>query len=398
MPYLLRNSIATRVIFGFYFFLLFNSPLAQAEMATKSAKNEILVIGTGTIVNGNIAHARKIAISDALVKGVEEYLTRRLGSAGMMNNFPGIIHDIIPRAREEIENFHILAEDQQGKTYKILVQLKVNEQVMEEILRETGLILVEGSPIKVLFLVSQVQQQEGKVLYWWKEPEINTGLTSTELALYRVFQERGFHPINRSVNISEGDYSAEMRVSDLSDDIAMGWGRLFSADIVIYGKCEIVEGEDVTIFLKALDIERGFILSEDSQIEMIKKGPGGTDLIMEGIERAINNIVKRLIPAITKAFEMEKSSIHYMRITLKGLMSFKQFREFEGFIKNDIKGVGLVRQTRVKGNSISISVEFSGAEDKFLDMMLGHENFPFQADVSKTEEGEIIINIRSFLN
>ena len=395
MPDLLHHSLATRAIFGFYFFLLFNSSLAQAEMAAKV--NEILVIGTGTVVSGNIAHARKMAISDALVKGVEEYLMRRLGSAGMMNNFSRIIHDILPRAREEIENFNILAEDQQDKTYKILVQLKVNEQVMEETLRETSLVLAEGPPIKVLFLVSQLRKPGTKDLYWWKDPEINTSLTSTELSLYRIFQERGFHPIDRSVNISEGDYSDEMKVLDLSDGSAMGWGRLFSADIVVYGKCEIVEGTNVSVFLKALDIESGVILSEGSRIEIIKKGPGSADLIMESVESAINHIIKGLIPEITKAFEIERSSIHDMRITLKGLMSFKQFRDFESFIKKDIKGVGLVRQTRVKGNSISISVEFSGTEDKFLDMMIGHENFPFQAEVSKTEEGEIIINISSFL-
>jgi hypothetical protein len=30
----------------------------------------------------------------------------------MINNFPRLIQNVIPKARQEIENFHILAEEQ----------------------------------------------------------------------------------------------------------------------------------------------------------------------------------------------------------------------------------------------------------------------------------------------
>ena len=96
------------------------------------------MIGTGDISNGNVASARKDAISDALVKGVEGFLTRRLGSEGMVNNFSRIIHDIIPAAEEGTENFHILAEEQTSKHYKILVQIKVNAKLMEERFKGKG--------------------------------------------------------------------------------------------------------------------------------------------------------------------------------------------------------------------------------------------------------------------
>jgi hypothetical protein len=76
------------------------------------------------------------------------------------------------------------------------------------------------------------------------------------------------------------------------------------------------------------------------------------------------------------------------------MRGFKQFRDFRDFLKKDILGVKSVRQTRVSSNSISISVEFSGNSEKFLDTILGQEGFPFPADVSKTEEGEIIIDIK----
>ena len=82
-----------------------------AGASKKSDDNQILAIGTSVIRKENLAKAKKKAISQALMKGIEDYLVRRLGSEGMVNNFQRLVHEIIPVARENIENFHILAED-----------------------------------------------------------------------------------------------------------------------------------------------------------------------------------------------------------------------------------------------------------------------------------------------
>jgi hypothetical protein len=367
---------------------------SKAETHGKDYKTEILVIGASLIVDGNVALAREAAISEALVKGVEEYLTQRLGDQGMINNFPRLIHEIIPRAREQVENFHILAEDQTDKHYKILVRLRVNEKVMEEKLRDIDLIVIKGPPLKILFLVSQIQLFGGKISYWWRETESSAGLTSTELALHRVFQERGFSPINRLLSVPEETYSSEMKILDLSDESAVSWGRLFYADVVIHGRCEILKGEVVYIILSALDVQKGIMISQDSQTEKIEDGSEGIDQVMQSIERAINKVAIRLGPEIIKTAGTPDIGINQLKIILTGLRGFKQFRDFRDFLKGDILGVKSVIQTRVSSNSISISVEFSGNSEKFLDTILGHEGFPFQADVSKTEEGEIIIDIR----
>lgn len=393
--HMLRPSLAS-VLIGFcciFFISLSDVSVSQAETPGKGYKTEILVIGSSLISAGNVASAREAAISEALVKGVEEYLTERLGDQGMINNFPRLIHEIIPRAREQVENFHILAETQTDKHYKILVRLRINEKVMEEKLRDIGLIVIKGPPLKILFLVSQIQLFGGKISYWWREPESSAGLTSTELALHRVFQEHGFSPINR-LNVPEESYSSEMKILDLSDESAARWGRIFSADVVIHGRCEILKGEAIYIILSALDVKKGIIISRDSQSEKIEKGSEGIDQVMQSIERAINKIAIRLGPEIIKATGTPDIGINELKITLTGLKDFKQFRDFRDFLKKDIPGVKSVRQTRVSSNSISISVEFSGSGEKFLDTFLSHEGFPFQADVSKTEEGEIIVEIK----
>jgi len=360
----------------------------------KINQTEILVIGAGKILKGNVAAARKKAISEALKKGVEEYLARYLGSEGMTNNFPRLVNEVIPGATEEVENFHILAEDQAGEYYKLLVRIKVNERMMEERLRETGLVLMEGPPLSILFLVSGEDiSEEGKISYWWKEPDSNSGLSNTELALHRVFEERGFSPVNR-LDLPQEGYSPEMIRLDLTDESAIRWGKLFSADVVIVGRSEIIGGETVRVILKALNTAEEVMIYQDIQTDRVNEIDEGSGQIIGTIERAINGIAARLGPEIIRAVERSEPGVSKLKVELRGLKSFEQFRRFREFLLREVEGVTSVIQSRIKGSSITVLVEFLGQKERFLDILLGHEDFPFLAGLSRTETGEIVVNIK----
>lgn len=367
---------------------------SMAQTGQTGGPNEILVIGTGTIIGGNVAKAKETAISQALILGVEDYLTKRLGEQGMLNNFPRLIHDVIPGAREEIENFNILAEEQTDTLYKVLVRVKVNENVMEQKLRETGLILMKGPPIKVLFLVAQVEPEKEESAFWWGDPESASGLTSTELALYRVFQERGLQPINRMLNIPEGDFAPGMSAMDLSDENAIQWGMVFAADVVIRGRCEIFGGFGVILRLSAVDVKKGLLIYQDTEIERAEADPDNREQVIESVEKVINKIAIRMIPPIINAVEPPAESIQNLEISLKGLKNYQQFRAYRDFLEKEIDGVKSVRQTRIRGDAMSISVEFIGDKDQFLDRATNHEKLPFDVELITDENGEIIIQIK----
>ena len=82
-----------------------------------------------------------------------------------------------------------------------------------------------------------------------------------------------------------------------------------------------------------------------------------------------------------------------MEIEVRGLKSFEQFRRFTEFLKQD-PSVLSVTQTRIKGNSMTVMTEFSGGREKFIKKLTGSENFPFLADISRTDEGGVIIDIK----
>ena len=363
-------------------------------MGTKPVANEILAIGTAKVQKGNLAQAKDAAISDALVKGVEYYILRRLGSEGVANNFRRIIYEITPSAREKIENFNILVEDQTEEEYQVLIRLRVNEKVIDKSLRDAGVVVAEGPPIKVLFLVSE--EKGGTTYYWWKDPEMYTSLSRVELVLHNVFQERGLSPINRNSIIPDTGYSELLKHVNLRDQDALEWGKLFSTDVVICGQTEIVDKKEVSLTLRALDVNQGALISRAIAFEPIEKGPDGKPQTTEAIERLINRLALRLTSAINRFSASDRGRVRYLEVTLKGLSSYKQFRVFREFLRRDVDGVKSVRQTRVRKDAISIAVEFQGDRQTFVHRVVHHENLPFLLKLDQDEKELILFSISDF--
>lgn len=374
--------------------LTLSPSLAGAQVESNPEEDETLVIGTGNIIDGNVSNARSMAISEALLKGVEGYLAGLLGSQDMVKHFPRLLQDVIPKAKEWISNYYILAEQRVNGHYKVLVRVKVNDKVMEERLREIGVELMDRPPIKVLFLVYQVEYPEGELSYWWRAPEADFVLAPVELALHNVFEARGFHPVNRLLNMPEGVYSSEMNTLELTDEDAVGWGRLFSADVVIRGRCRVTQGTEIALELEALHVEDGSLIDWGMEVEKMEETAADVDQVVETIERLVNNVAARLSPRISSTIQSEVATLNQLELVLQGVRNFNQFRVFKDFLENDISGVESVKQTRIKDNAMSILVEFFGDESRFLDMISTQESLPFATDVRKTEEGEIHILIR----
>ena len=379
-----------------FFSILLN--ITKVDGRQKTDDKEIMVIGTGKVIEGNVAEARNDAISDALLKGVEDYLTLSLGTQVMISNFPRLINEVIPNSGDEIENYHILAVDNTGKQYKILVRVKINESLMEEKLKEMGIILMEDLPLKILLLISQKIDREGEVQYWWNDPESNSPLTSTELILFRVLQERGFTPVNRLLSIPDWEYSPEMRSLNLTDEDAVEWGKIFSSDVAILGKSEILEEEMVFLNLKAFDINNGTVISQDIRVEPIEaddyQDAGTEERYLATLEKAANRLITQLSPEIINSFKAIEEEINLFEVEIRELNSFEQLRILNDFIEGEIIGVKSVMPRRIKRNSITFLIEFSGDKDSFLKKVKENPDFPLPAEISSVEKGGFVFEIR----
>jgi hypothetical protein len=349
-------------------------------------KSDIITVGEGRIKGNNNADARNEAIADALKKGMEEYLSACLGSQGMISYFSILINEVTPMAREEIENFHILAEEKKGEKYSILVRIKVNEKLMEQRLRELGVVTIEATSIKVLFLVSQDKDAGKEISFWWKNPENEPALTTTELKLFNHFQEQGLEPVNRLSNPPVEKYSESLKKPELSNADTMEWGRIFSVGVVIKGKCSVSADNNVLVALEAINVDDGKLISRVSRVERMNPADSGDARFINAVETAVNSIAIELGPEIIKSFRKTNGESTKIQITLKDINNFEEFQLYKKFLEQEIGGIKSVTQSRIKGQSMSILVEYSGAKDAFINKLKSHYKSPFQTDI--TSEGE----------
>ena len=387
-----RIEIWNVLICGLLSLLIFAFHLSPAKASGKNEGDEILAIGPCRIINGNLAQAKDKALSQALEKGIEDYLVRRLGREGMVNNFQRIVTEVIPNAKETIANFYILSEDQSGHNYTILVKLGVNKKVIDNKLKSAGLVVMRGPGIKVLFLISEKHGEETS--YWWKDPELQSAMSPIELTLYNSFQGRGFIPVNRQTGVMQIELSEDQRSLGLTTEAIVEWGRLFSADVVLSGKAEFIQDVEISLMLKAIDVSRGTLICQGMHVEAIEEDAQGNRQTTAAITMLVNQLTARQAPMIIRSAASKLEKTRILEVTITGLKSYKQFMDFRNFLEKNVKGVKSVKQTRARRDSISIQVKFDGNEKKFIERIQRHEKLPFLLDYSLTEEKTIMIEVK----
>jgi hypothetical protein len=374
--------------------LLFSLPDTShgGQTGGKRYENEIFAIGTALMKEGNEAAAREEAISQALAKGVEQYLVQRLGHDDLAGNFSRFMDEVLTGSREGVGNFNIVAEDLVDNKYRIFVRIKINEKVLEKKMRKAGVLGgMEGPSLKVLFLVAEVK--EGGSLYWWGNPEVPSSMNASELFFINKFREGGFATINRSQGVPAQGGMEELTSINLSDESVIRWGKLLVADIAVYGETRIINEEIISLRLKAFNIRDGNLIFQTVEAEPVEEGKDKERAIKTSIEKLVNDVAEVLFPIIHRSAISGKGESSKIMITLNGLHSYRQYRMFRDFLTKEISGVKSVKQVKVRSNAMSIAVEFQGERNELLDRMLNHENIPFPITLEYSSGGEVILNV-----
>ncbi len=371
--------------FSLLLLLVYFCPQAVAEEAFK--KNEHFAIGTGTIVKGNTVQGKKSAIQNALSKGIEDYLVRLLGNQMVAAHFETLSVEILPNLDQEIENFHILAEQPTGDNYNVFIKIRINENSIREKLREAGIFETVKQAVKVLFMVSE---SRGPLeVFWWQDPEANPALTPVELALHAVFQDRGFNPVNRIMDLPASDLVSGRSSANIQPKEAVQWGRRFSADAVVYGK-SLILNDKLVLNLKAIDVQTGIQICEKSGSQKIPSGQTDSESILGIMRQCVGRMAADFCPCIRRSIETAPESVHQLDVTLAGISQPRQFQTFSEFLKAYVPGVKSVIPSRIGDDSMSATVDFQGDRITFISLVLNHQNLPFPLHLGQTDTDNIL--------
>jgi len=364
--------------------------VSLAQEIQEDIIDERTVTGTGIIVKENIARARNEAISQAFLKAVERYLIRRLGSQGVANNFQRLDEEILSRPKEEIQDYQIISEFGTDKYVRVLMKVRVNEAVLEQKLKKIGLLGIGDIQIDVLFLVS-VKKEGSPTIYWWGDPSEQTSFTQTDLSLSRVFEQRGFRVINRSFFPPEESYDEGMKNETLSDEAAIKWGKLLSAQIVIAGEASLYDASRASVFLKAIRVMDGTIIVQGYREGIVENEPSDDrGAIGLAINRWANDMISHIIEALSPA----RKGINQIIIIIKGLKSYRELLHFKEFLKKNFPEVRSVSERSLRKDLVRVSVKVHGDPQGLARKVLNHPKRPFSFEINELSRQGFTLVIR----
>ncbi|UCE35496.1 MAG: hypothetical protein JSV40_06240, partial [Deltaproteobacteria bacterium] len=355
----------------------FLSQHCHAQKTGETTENEDVFIGTGRVIDENIADARNEAISEAFVKAIEEYLIRRIGPQGMANNFQRLDEEILSRSKEAVQDYQIISEFRTERYVRVLMKARVNEVVLEQKLKTMGLLEIDVVRTDILFVVSQ--KKEGfATTYWWGDPTRPAPITETELALSRVFEERGFRVINRSFLPPEESYDEGMLRLGLSDEDVAEWGKLFSAQIVVAGEANLYGQSRATVFLRAVKLPEGVVVAQGYRQGVSGGTAEGED---KAIGLAVTSWANDMIPHIMAGLEPGHRIVSEMIIKVNGLDSYGNFLVFKDFLKSNFPQITSVLERRLTKNSVTLGVKIEGGSKDLAEKVLNHPDAPFSFEI-----------------
>ena len=366
------------------------SQRCHAQDTAETNTNEKVFIGTGRVVDENIADARNEAITEAFVKAIEEYLIRRIGPQNMANNFQRLDEEILSRSKEAVQDYQIISEFRTERYVRVLVKARVNEVVLEQRLKTMGLLEIDTVQTAVLFVVSQ--KKEGfATTYWWGDPTRPAPITETELSLSRVFEERGFRVINRSFLPPEESYHEGMLSLSLSDEQVAEWGRLFSAHLVIAGEASLYGQSRATVFLRAVKLPEGDVVAQGYREGV----SAGVDAGQESaIGLAVTSWANDMIPHIMAGLEPGQRIVSEMIIRVNGLESYGEFLVFKDFLRSNFTKITSVLERRLTRNSVTLGLKIEGESKDLAEKVLNHPNRPFPFEIYELSDQGFTVYVR----
>jgi hypothetical protein len=363
---------------------------ALAHEIKDAVIDERIVTGTGRIINENVALARNEAISQAFLKAVEEYVIQRLGSRDMANSFQRLDEEILSKTKEEIQDYQIISEFSTDRYIRILMKVRVNKAILERKLEKIKVRDDDATQIDVLLLVSE-KREGSSVIYWWGDPTNQTSLTQTELFLSQVFENEGFRVINRSFFPPEESYDESMLHLNLTNEAAVKWGRLLSAQVVIAGEANLYSEPKASVFFKAIKVIDGTVVAQGYRERALN---GSITDDQSAIELAISSWANDMISYIIEAAQPTQGALAQIVITIKGLKGFRDFLNLKEFLKTNFPEIKSVLERRLEKYSAKVSVKVKGDSKGLAEKVLNYPQRPFSFEINELSEQGFTLVIR----
>jgi hypothetical protein len=350
--------------------------LAAGMAAAQEAVQTITADGTASILNGDKAMARDVAIQDALRNAVEQVTGAVISSNTLVENAMVVEDNIYSKAKGYVKSYSVASEGEAdgGLTYNVKVKALVREGAIKEDMAD--IIRGAGNP-KLMVLISESNVGQSAI------GGIDANLGTAENTIIETMRNKGFDFVDPET--AEKAIRRDKALAALEGDAqaASYIGERAGAEVIITGKAlakEATVANDMlggmksiqaTVSVKAFNTDDGRVLVskvETGRAVHIEEIVGGT----KAIEQASQKLADYMAEEIVKKFARGGNTV---TLNVTGASNYDFYTNFVNTLKYEIRGVKAVNDREITGNTGLVEVETKFNSSQLAQELL-YKSFP----------------------
>lgn len=112
------------------------------------------------------------------------------------------------------------------------------------------------------------------------------------------------------------------------------------------------------------------------------------------IELAINSWAHDMISDIINAFKPAQNVINRIIVMIKGLKTYREFRDFKEFLRKDFPEIRSVLDRSLKRDLVKVAVEVEGGSKRLAEKVRSHPKKPLSFEINEVSDQGFTVVLR----
>ncbi|MCG6910964.1 MAG: hypothetical protein LJE94_12670 [Deltaproteobacteria bacterium] len=387
-----------RVYLTFLFLVCFTVSTVSIVSAEDAATVSTTAEGVGVIESGNKARARDDAIQDALRIAVEQAVGTMVASETLVKNYEVLRDRIYSKTQGYVQGYTIVDEKTEDSLFRVTVQATVKKGHLQDDLMAMGLLMERKNLPRVMLMVAEQNIGRHYYSFWWGLKTENADLTVTENTLMEQLSGKGFVVIDPATASGDIQISKPYRTESLSTEDVVTIGRLYDAEVVIYGKAlaklagsvmnSSMKSAMADISLRAVNTDNARVIASATE-HAAAVHPSEVTAGSKALKTAAESIADNLITQITARWNQEVSGGSLIRLEISGVTDYSQLVVFKEKVQAQIRGVSGMYQRSFEQGLAVMDLKASRRTQTLADEMVTIDYGDFRINVTGVSQNRI---------
>ena len=233
--------------------------------------------------------------------------------------------------------------------------------------------------------------------FWWVLKSDQTDLSVTASVLMEQLGQKNFVLVDPSVKAGRVDVSESYRIASLSNEAIVSIGRLYDAEVVIYGKAlaklagsvmnSSMQSAMADVSLRAVNTDNARVIASATN-HAAAVHPSMVTAGTNALKAATESISTSLVEQIAERWNQDVSSGALIQLEIRGVASYSRLVTFKDKVKQIREVTGLYQRSDHAGVA-TLDLRATKGAQALADEIVGIDYGGFSVEVTEVSQNRI---------